>query len=329
MAAKDADLASFLTGSDFAASAAFIFGSDADFVDSALSEAIDRIQRKRNDLAGVERMTADVIAASPSSIIDFFDERALFGENRFLAISGVGEKHASIFVQLFKRTAPEPGPLLLIGSSALTSKSKVLAAARSSGFCRMIRAYEAPFTRQEVSARLSEMGVGSIDPDALDAAHHRLAPLDLATRTQTLRLLSLYARDGRLTLEELEACLPPTEDQLAGELLAGILSGDAKALIGWRRQGAAEGADPVAQLAIAARALGEARRARLASGGPPVFWKTDKIVKEAGRRLPDLDQRLERAIVAAHQLERAARSSESLMAEKTERLLLRLAQLFS
>lgn len=332
MAAKDADLSSFLARSEFRRPVLFLYGSDADFVDSAVSEAIDRIRQRRPDLGGVERVQADAVAASPPLLLDFFGERALFGEDRFLVIGGLTERQASVFAAFFKDGRPAPGPLLLLSSSALTTKSKLLAAARDSGFCDMIRAYEAPFSRQDLSERLAEQGVATVEPQALDTAHRRLAAEDPATRAQTVRLLALYADDGRLGAEDVERCLPPSDDQLAGELLECVLSGDARALIAWRRRGAAEGVEPIAQLALAARALGEARRARLATfgrqGGPPVFWKTEKTVKEAARRAVNFDDKLDQALTAAHGMERAARSSEGLIAEKTERLMLRLAQIF-
>ena len=330
MAAKDSDLAAFLARGDFTSPALFLFGSNADFVDSAATEVIDRVRKSRPDLSGVERFSADGLNAAPATVIDFFNERPLFGDHRFLAVTGVTERQSSYIDPLFQSGPPEMGPMLLLCSNSLTSKSKLLGAARDSGFCTMIRAYEAEFTRSELSERLAELGVDTVEPSALDLAHRRLASEDLATRTQTMRMLALYARNGRLSAEDLDACLPPGEDQLAGELLAALLSSDLRAVVAWRRRGAAEGAEPIGQLSILARALSEARRARLAAtgqaSGPPVFWKTDKIVKDAARRIRDIDMKLDRAISMVHQLERSARSSEGLIQERTERLLIVLAR---
>lgn len=326
MATKDADVAGYLAKSEFRAPAVFFYGSDADFVDSAVSQAIDQVRKRRKDLSAVERVSIDAIAASPPLLLDFFSEIGLFGEPRFMCVTGLTETHAKILDGLFKTSPkPNPGPLLLLGSSSLKSKSKVFDWARGSGFCELVRAYDAPFTRQEAAARLEELGVATVEPAALETLQRRLATEDPANRAQTLRLIALYAEDGRLSAADLESCLPPGEDQLSGELLEGLLSGDPKATVAWLRRGASSGTEPIAQLALAARALGEARRSR---GGGRVFWKTENIVKQAARRFDDFDTRLERAVSAAHQLERAARSSEGLIPEKTERLMLQIARLF-
>lgn len=328
MAAKDPDFATVINQARFTAPAMFLYGSNADFVDSAVSELIAKIRTARPELAPVERTTGDAVSADPPLAADFFLERPLFGDLRFLTIGQISEKHLSVFSKLFSQSSPEPGPLMLLSAHTLTTRSKLLAAARDSGFCQMIRTYEAPLKRSDVADRMRELGVSRMAPEAIDEAYRRLVGEDPSARAQYYALLALYSEDGVLTADDLAACLPPSEDQLAGELLAAILAGNAAALVAWRRIGAQEGQDPAQQLGVLARALSDARRARIGGSGPPVFWKTEKTVKDAARRFPDFDARLDQAATAAHQLERAARSTEALLAERTERLLLRLSQLF-
>ena len=329
MAAKDVDFASFVRQGPFDAAAAFVYGSDQDFVEAALAQLVTSIKAARADFPEIERAPADVISSDAPLVLDFFAEQGLFGDHRLLILNGVAERHSTVLLELFKSSPSKNGSMLLLCSHSLKTKSKLLAAARSSGFCVMIKAYEAPLTRQDVTERLNSLEVAHLEPAAVDLAHRRLRSLDPARRDQTLKLLALYANDGRLSEQDVLDCLPPSEDQEAGEVISSILRGDAPALLQWRRGGALEGVDPIQQLAVIARALSEARRARTGGGGPPVFWKTDKAIKDAARRFTDLDQRLEQAATAAHELERAARSSQALIPEKTERFLLRLGQQFS
>lgn len=327
MAGKDPDFARIGAQSGFSEPAFFLYGSDDGLVSSALSDLVARAQKKRPDLGPVERKTAADLSAEPALLLDFFDERPLFGDHRFLVVSELGERQAKLLLSLFEQPDPAPGPLLMLASHSFKTRAKTLEAARSCVFCTVVSAYEAPFSRADAEYALAAAGVTSLDADALAMAHRHLATLDPASRRMGVEQLALYANAGALAADDVAACLPATGDLDASDLLDALLSASAPRLLAWRRRGAAEGADPIQQLAALARSLADARRA-LSPVGPPAFWRVDKLVKAAARTLPRLDARIESALVAAHHEELAARKGGALAAERLERLLLRLSQIF-
>lgn len=330
MAGKDPDIGAYAERGGFGAPIIFLYGSDEAFVSAAFVDLGRRIAAARPDLGGLERRNAQEIGADASILGDFFAEVSLFGESRFMAVGDLTERQGAALTAILEGPPPPPGPLLLLASSSVKSKSKLLAAARASAFCDVVSAYEAPLSRGALlSAAFRAKGLSAASDAALETALRRLQNEDPASRAHIIDKLALYAAGAPLDEGDIDACLPAGGEADVSLLAESLLAGRAGPLIQWRRRGEAEGVDAAQQLALVARSLGDARRARKGGPGAPVFWRVDKAVKAAAARLDGFDRRVETAIGLAYQAELASRRSDALTPERTERLLLRLAQIFA
>lgn len=329
MAGKDPDIGAYAARGRFESPIIFLYGSDEAFVSAAFVDLGRRIAAARGDLGPLERASAAEVAADPSTLGDFFSEIGLFGDNRFLAISDVAERLGPVLTPVLAGAAPTPGPLLLLASHSLKSKSKLIGAARACAFCELVSCYEAPLSKAAVAEALSAKGVSAGSDAALELIHRKLQPEDPASRAFLIEQLALYAGGAALSEADVAACLPTGGEEDVTVLAEALLSARPEALLRWRRRGGAEGTDVIQQLSLIARALSDIRRVRVGGPGAPVFWRVDKAVKAASMRLEGFERRVETALGLAYQAELAARRAEALSPERTERLLLRLAQIFA
>ncbi|MEL6980395.1 MAG: hypothetical protein AAGM38_17200 [Pseudomonadota bacterium] len=288
MATRDPDLAAYSEGATFRTPILFLYGSDESLVASAVTDLAKKIRDARPDLETPERLAAPAMRSDAAQLYDFFDEQPLLGGARFLIITDLTERDGKTVMAAFERDAPSPGPMVLFATHGLRARSKIIDAARRCPFCDLISVYEAPLTKQAAASILDAARLQPASDDALTLAHRLLSTLDPASRHQFIEQIALYCTGAQFEADDLVACFPEARDHDPSSILDAILSGGESDLIAWRRAGAAEGSDPIQQLAMTARALTDARRA-LSPVGPPVFWKVDKTVKAAARRLSHFD----------------------------------------
>ena len=328
----DIDSRRFLAKPRFDRPVIVVYGSDEALIDGVARSLIGAFRRERREDVKLETIAAGDVANTPSSLNDFLNASTLFGDRRILWITGVGER-LNKHLQEFLPTIAESNDLILFSSSSLRKKSKVLDLFRVHDLCYVLAAYETSLSRPDIQRMFSRHTDCRLDDAATDRLLEASKALDAASFEIFLQHTALYV-DGAssVTIGDIDACLPHGLGVIDAEQLEAILSGDRTRILDVWRQFRLNDGDGSAFVALLGRQLTSALSTvgvkSPARGG--LFWKLEKALDAAAKRLPRIRRRLEEATVLVHNYERGARSSDggSSGDAEVERLLLRLASLF-
>lgn len=305
-----------------------VFGSDKDLVNDACLELCRKILSARPEFEKWSSISAIDPAFESSLILDFFRVESLFGTPEFLLVTDLTEKHGSYLQNLFKQSI-NSNALLMLSSSTVKSKSKIIQAARDCNHCRVLSCYESRFSRQDLASELNSLGISSLAPPVLDTLASDLANLHPGERRFEIARISLFARDGSISVEDLAALRRPSAaslDQAAS--LAELFFAERPLDLMTRYRGFKQnGGDDIAFLLIFGRAIADSIRA--VEGAPGVFWKLANVVKTARLDRLAFKTKLQTLQTDLLSVERTLRQSSSLSNEKIERLLLRSEKLIA
>lgn len=337
MATTTLDFRSFTASPRFDRPILLLYGNDDALIEPAMRVVVDHLKRSAGPIE-IDTATATEIAAQPARLFDAFSSASLFQTRAALVVSDVTERQAPLLTDFLAGLAPAdsaPEQFLLLSSSALKTKSKLIAAFRAHPMAQAVACYETAMDRAALRNALAERGVAACSDDALETLETLSRTLDPMRLGLTLEKLSLLAEAGRpIDKADVLACEEGAGAELESDLAILLLSGDRAALTQLFATRAAQSGETSGFLASLGRALSGLLSAQIAKksgrgGGRPLFWKVDKALTAAGGRIPDLAQRLERSVLDVYQLERRSRSGAALEAAEIERLLIRLASLYA
>ena len=334
------DFRNFAAKPNFDRPILLLFGNDAALVEPAARLVVEMLRKSSPDIE-VETSGAAEIVSQPARLFDAFSAASLFQTRAALTISDITERHAALLTDFLAALDPgaqapgRPEQFLLLSSSSLKAKSKLIAAFRAHPMAEVVACYDVSMDRSGIRKALAERGVAQCADDALDALETMSRGLDPVRMNLTLDKLSLLATDGAaLSKADVDASGEGASIQLESDLAILLLSGDRAGLMALYADRAAQSGETSGFLASLGRSLSSLLGAQIAkktgrNTGRPVFWKVDKALASAAARMPDLAQRLERAVLDIHQLERRCRSGGALEEVEVERLLLRLSSLYA
>lgn len=304
-----------------------MFGSAEELVDTSALELRQRIARQL-EISEVTQKPASEIVSAPDHLLDFFAETSLFGDRRLLHVSGVTEKMTANVEALLAGPPSANGDLVLMSTSSLRSRSKLIDAVRASPRAAAISCYERGLMRPVIRSKLADLGAERIDEPALDLLTDISASMDPGAFAGLLDQLTLTAPLGQpITRDAVESVAPPDAGSADADLLEAALTGGRAALYRALQARLLDGESASAFLAMLGRALTSAlARASSQGGGAKLHWKAEQVLTRALNRRADLPNRLERALTLIHDAERRLRSQGDLERAVVERLVLRASQ---
>ncbi len=308
----------------------FVFGSDAALVDAG-AQALLGVLKKKLKGATVDDLPLSTLIAEPARLLDALATRSLFDDPSIIHVPDLTERGAKIVGQfLADLNEPSDAAAFIFASSSLKSKSKTLDAARRLPFASVVSCYELGLDRNSLRDRLKANRLRLTDAVAEDRLLELLENADFGRIDRSLAKLALYARDDEpLGPEDIDACVALTDATSLDTVTAALLGGERESLLADVASRIRLGEDPTQITAMFGRVLQDLAAGAASLDGEPggrkPFWKTEKLLKSARRLLPDLRARLERCLIAVHELEKRLRTSPATPEIEVERLVLALS----
>lgn len=329
---KELDSRRFLANPQFQTPLFLVYGvSDAD-VDGAARALLAAFGRISGDHVEVSAVSANEVADDPSMLNDFLIEETLFGERRALWIASVGDrfqKTAATFLDMIRPSKD----LVLFSSSTLRKSSKLVAAMHVHPMSTVLTCYPRSLSVNDISELLNAKTPAAFEPEALSLLSAISASLDAQSFDTLLEKIALYLGDApNASFDDVALSLPADLAENDAEILELLLLGErAKLLAEWRRS-RLDGLETAALSALLGRQLSMAlsylTAAQSGRSAPRLFWKLEKAITSASRRVDRLPNRLEQALMEIHRYERDSRSRSYANDVDAERLLFRLSTLF-
>lgn len=312
----------------------FLYGSDAALVDAGAQSALGAL-RSRFRGATVDDLPLAALLSDPARLLDALATRSLFDDPAITVVPDLTERGAKLVSTFLSDLADAPENAgFLFASASLKSKSKLLDAARRHPATTVISCYDHGLDRAALRQRLQSAGIRVTDATAEDRLLDLFENADLGRIDRSIVKLALYARgDEPLTIADIDACIAMGDPAGLDMLTEALLEGRREALLAEVASRLRLGEDPAQITAMFGRLLQDLASGAAAldgeSGGRKPFWKTEKLLKSARRMLPDLRARLERSLVAVHELEKRLRTSPAMPDVEIERLVLALSVLLA
>ncbi|POF63007.1 DNA polymerase III subunit delta [Novacetimonas maltaceti] len=293
-----------------------LHGEDAGLIRERATEAAQAITPDLDDPFRIAILGRD----AQDRMVEEYTALSLVGGRRVVWVRDGRDGLTGMAKECLARTTDT---LLIIEAPGLDSRSKLRALLEKAKDCAVIACYPEEGRALEGSIRqmLSAHGVG-IDPDALSWFAERASPDRAATRAEVEKLFLFAGKGGRLTLEDVQACIGDAASVSLEDAAFAAMVGDR------------EGADLAIERAMntdrmnpigAARALlshihrlrrvrlamdaGQGRAEAMSALKPPVFFKrTDAFGRAVAIWSADA---LMHAAVLTQQLELACKQTGS------------------
>jgi len=266
--------------------AMLVYGPDEGLVRERAKNLVVSVSPDPSDPFRVADLTGPVLDDDPARLVDEAAAMALTGGRRVVRIDRAGDKQAKQFSAFLKDPVGDSLIVVLGGDlPARSSLRKVFESAKQNAAAIACYKDNARSISQVVRETLTAADLKA-DPDALAFLTDHLGGDRQVTRRE-LEKLALYkaGSDGRVTLEDVLACVGDTAELTIEDVTHAVAEGNVALLERSLSRSFQEGVQPTTLLRAVARHLqrlhlvtnrarqGEALDSAIKSLRPPVFWK--------------------------------------------------------
>jgi DNA polymerase III subunit delta len=297
VALSAASAAKFLSAPPSAVRGFLFYGSDIQQIAARAEGLVRRISEKLGPDAEVFRLHDADLAPDPSRVSIELTTGSLFGGTKIVWLTSLPAKAHATLAELL--SSPIVNAYLIIQAPDLKKNHKTLQAFEAAPYLAAIPSYGED--RESLSGAIQSQAASrgfEISGDALALIAVRCDYSALLARTETEKLMIFAGSSARITIDDVEACLPDQQTSELSEITGHALNGDAaRSFQAFQRFMAAEqNVTPV--LTVLSQALLRLHALRMAADSgvavmqaikdfrPPIFFKQQDALAGQVRRWP-------------------------------------------
>jgi DNA polymerase III subunit delta len=297
VAPSAASAARFLSAPPGAVRGFLFYGSDILQIAARAECLARRISEKLGPDAEVFRLHDADLATDPSCISIELTTGSLFGGTKIVWLTSLPAKVHPALAELV--SSPIDNAYLIVQAPDVKKSHKILQAFEAAPYLAAIPSYGED--RESLSAAIQSQAASGrfeISSGAAALIAVRCDYSALLARTETEKLMTFAGSSARITIDDVEACLPDQQTSELSEITGHALNGDAaRSLRAFERFMAAEqNVTPV--LAVLSQALLRLHALRMAADSgvpvmqaikdfrPPIFFKQQDALAGQVRRWP-------------------------------------------
>ena len=329
------DSAAYLRKPDPARAGLLISGEDPMRVAAGRQEALAALVGPAAEAEmRLNRLSGAALRADPAALLDGVKAIGFFPGPRAVFVEEATDGLAEVFGAALEAWRPGDAAIV-VTAGALGAKSALRKLFEASPVAASVVLYDDPPSAEEIGARLAVAGLVRIAGEARAAIGELGRTLDPGDFRQMVEKLGLYkiGDGGEVTLADVEACAPLSNEAETDDLIRVLAEGRADEIAGVLRRLYAQGVGPVAVCIGALRHFRVLHQIASTQGGPaeglgrlrpPVFGpRRDALLRQA--QVWGVDA-LEKAIMQLVETDLKLRSASLAPGQAiVERTLLRVA----
>ena len=306
-----------------------LYGSDNEILTESTRQICQVITKSSSLQYETTRISSDQLIKEASLLIDFFSGISLFGEHRILVVEGISERHITLFNNLLASNIPPDNfDYLVIASSSLKRKSKLLEIFRNHPCCTVISSYDNKIEPLELRSLIKDNGIRNLSDSVINSLEEIAQSQTYNETVELIKKISLLSKDTAITDNTLYELLPEDFQSAHTGHLEALFSGNPQ----WAQQTLThhlkDVTDPSALSAIINRQLIDI--ISILSGQNKVAnFRMQKIISSHQHKVPNFISRIEAAIIELHLFDIKSRKNNTSSIMELERCFIRISHLFA